>query len=136
MYLRRQRMRLPTGSHSRGTGMKRLVSAAAAVVVVGTAGLVGYLGPGPLEASPPPKPIAPESLNVVVTRTCNSCHNDTRKVGNLSLKGFDVAQADKDPEVAEKVIEKLRTGMMPPPGRAKPGGDTLSQLVTTLERIV
>jgi hypothetical protein len=116
--------------------MKRLVSATAAAVFVGAVGLVGYLGPVELEASPPTPAIAPESLNIVVTRNCTSCHNDTRKVGNLSLKGFNVAEADKDPELAEKLIEKLRTGMMPPPGRSRPGGDTLTQLVTTLERIV
>src|SRR6478752_6017691 len=128
MWRSRHYMRRSPARTLERAGMKRLVAASAAVVFVGAAGFVGYLGPVNLEASPPTAAIAPESLNVVVTRTCNSCHNDTRKVGNLSLKGFNVAEADKDPELAEKLIDKLRTGMMPPPGRPKPGGDTLSQL--------
>lgn len=116
--------------------MKALVTAAAAVVVAGAAGVVGYLGPVPLEARAPTAPIAPESLTVVVKRTCVSCHNDARKVGDLTLSSFAVENAPGSAELAEKVIGKLRTGMMPPPGRARPGGDTLQQLMTTLERLV
>ncbi|HEY9228568.1 MAG TPA: DUF1587 domain-containing protein, partial [Gemmatimonadaceae bacterium] len=116
--------------------MKAFVSAAAAVAFVGGAGLVGYFGPVQLEASPPHAAISPETLSTVIRRTCASCHNDARKVGDLTLQGFNVAEAAKSPELAEKMIGKLRTGMMPPPGRARPGGDTLTQLVTTIERLV
>jgi hypothetical protein len=34
------------------------------------------------------------------------------------------------------MINKLRTGMMPPPGRRRPGGDTLLVLATTLESMI
>jgi len=115
--------------------MKALISAAA-VVFVGGAGLVGYLGPVSVEARAPSPVISPESLSTVVKRSCGSCHSETMKRGNLSLAGFNVAEAAKNPEIAEKIINKLRTGMMPPPGRAAPGGDTLTQLAATLERLV
>ena len=36
-------------------------------------------------------------------------------------------------DVAEKMIAKLRAGMMPPPGEPRPAGDTLDALVETLE---
>ena len=39
-------------------------------------------------------------------------------------------------ECAEKMIQKLRTAMMPPPGRQRPGADTLLALVETLERTI
>ncbi|MBI2402182.1 MAG: DUF1592 domain-containing protein [Gemmatimonadetes bacterium] len=62
------------------------------------------------------------------------CHNDQARLGNVSLAGFDVAHPERKPDVAEKMIRKLRAGMMPPPGVPRPGGDTLLALVETLER--
>jgi hypothetical protein len=79
--------------------------------------------------------LAPETLNGVIKKSCAGCHSDQRKSGNLSLANFDVlTAADASPEVAERIIGKLRTGMMPPAGRARPGGDTLAVLTETLER--
>ncbi|MEO7999064.1 MAG: DUF1592 domain-containing protein, partial [Gemmatimonadaceae bacterium] len=56
--------------------------------------------------------------------------------GNLTLQNFNVANAPTAPETAEKMIGKLRAGMMPPPGRARPGGDTLTMLAETLEKLM
>jgi hypothetical protein len=78
--------------------------------------------------------IAPSALTDVVKKTCAGCHSEQRKQGNLSLQGFDMASINESPELAEKMIGKLRAGMMPPPGRPKPGGDTLNVLAGTLER--
>jgi len=75
------------------------------------------------------------ALGDVVKKSCAGCHSDQRRQGNLSLQQFDLATIGQTaPDVAEKMINKLRTGMMPPPGRAKPGGDTLQVLLETLER--
>jgi mono/diheme cytochrome c family protein len=83
-----------------------------------------------------PADVSPEALTGVVRRVCAACHNDALKTGNLSLQTFDVAKAPEDAETAEKMIRKLRAGMMPPPGVPRPGGDTLDALVTTLETIM
>lgn len=80
--------------------------------------------------------ISPEALTAVVRRVCGACHNDAVLSGNLSLTTFDVAEASQRPETAEKMIVKLRSGMMPPPGIPRPAGDTLSALVATLERLL
>lgn len=81
--------------------------------------------------------IAPDALNGVIKKTCAGCHSDARKSGNLSLANFDLATASSaTPEVAEKMINKLRTGMMPPAGRARPAGDTMQVLTETLERLM
>ncbi len=72
----------------------------------------------------------------VVQRVCARCHNDRRLVGNLSLEDFDVAAADQAPEIAERMVRKLRAGMMPPPGVRRPAGDTLLNLVETLEGVL
>jgi hypothetical protein len=80
--------------------------------------------------------VLPEDLTAVVGNYCVVCHNDQLLTGNLTLQGFDVAEAVADAEVAEKMIRKLRLGMMPPPGMPRPGGDTLRALVETLEDVI
>ena len=80
--------------------------------------------------------ISSEDLTTVVQTYCQVCHNDALLTGNLSLQGFDVAAASDRWETAERMIAKLRTGMMPPPGMPRPGGDTLLALVETLEQTI
>ena len=75
-------------------------------------------------------------LNEVLEQYCVRCHNERRLRGNLSLEGFDVEAAHEQAETAEKMIVKLRTGMMPPPGQRRPSADTLLALVETLEAVV
>jgi len=64
--------------------------------------------PKPLRAAS----IAPAELNGVVKQYCQKCHNPTMRRGNLSLADFDVGAPDAKAEVAEKVVAKLRSGMM------------------------
>ncbi len=106
----------------------------------GAGGASGGPGRTPLTV-PPEAPtghrrtsVSAVALNEVVRRSCQRCHNGTVRRGNISLDSFDVSAASKNSEIAEKVIAKVRTGMMPPPGMARPGPDTLAALVDTLER--
>ena len=75
-------------------------------------------------------------LDEVVDQYCVRCHNDRRMTGNLSLERFEVAEAPLRAETAEKVIVKLRAGMMPPPGQRRPTEATLLELVETVEGLV
>jgi hypothetical protein len=84
----------------------------------------------------PTSPIPVESLTEVVQRYCVVCHNDALMTGNQTFQDFSVENADERPETAEKMIRKLRMGMMPPPGIPRPGGDTLQALVEALESTV
>lgn len=77
--------------------------------------------------------IPADSLTRIVQQYCVICHNDVALTGNLSLQDFDVAAAPRMAETAEKMIVKLRAGMMPPPGMPRPGADTLLALVEALE---
>lgn len=86
--------------------------------------------PAPLPAAL----MAPAELNAVVKQYCQKCHNSTMRRGNLSLADFDVGAPDAKADVAEKVVAKLRSGMMPPVGSARPRVDTLDALVLSLER--
>ena len=75
-----------------------------------------------------------QDLDDVVERYCESCHNDRRLRGNMSLESFEVSGAADRAELAEKIITKLRAGMMPPAGAQRPAGDTLLVFAETLER--
>ena len=90
---------------------------------------------GPVEGHPPP-PLPPATLTEVVRHYCVICHNDQLLTGNLSLATFDVENAGERAETAERMIRKLRAGMMPPPGAPRPAPDTLLALVETLEEEV
>jgi hypothetical protein len=79
---------------------------------------------------------APADLNPVLEEFCVTCHNEATLSGNLSLETFDVSLANERAETAEKIIVKLRAGMMPPPEMPRPPAETLLNLVTTLENVV
>ncbi len=75
----------------------------------------------------------PAELTGVVQGYCVRCHNDRIRSGTLNLAAFDVAAVHERAESAEKMIRKLRAGMMPPPGQRRPPPDTLLALVEALE---
>jgi hypothetical protein len=72
-------------------------------------------------------------LTDVVQTYCVRCHSERRLTGNLTLEDFDVESAADLAATSEKMIRKLRAGMMPPAGARRPSGDTLLILVQTLE---
>ncbi len=76
-------------------------------------------------------PIA--ELDAAIDKYCLVCHNDRRKIGGLTLASFDVALADKHPELAEKVIGKLRVGLMPPKRAPQPDEAIRLALADALE---
>src|SRR5579863_1332718 len=51
---------------------------------------------------------------------CVGCHNDRTRIANFSLQSADINTVGDHPEVWERVIRKLRAGMMPPPGMPRP----------------
>jgi hypothetical protein len=69
----------------------------------------------------------------IVKQYCIGCHSEKGKAGGLSLVAFDASHADQDAEVAERMIRKLRAGMMPPPGSRRPEGDVLKTFAGSLE---
>ena len=73
------------------------------------------------------------SQRAIVEEYCVSCHNPAVFEGELSLMEWDLAEVEADPVLAEKVIRKLRAGMMPPPGAPRPAADTLHALAASVE---
>ena len=69
----------------------------------------------------------------IVRRYCVRCHNGRRLLGNLTLEEFDAADPVANAPIAEKMIRKLRAGMMPPPGVPRPPDDEVTAFVAALE---
>jgi mono/diheme cytochrome c family protein len=56
----------------------------------------------------------------LLDKYCVTCHNDRLKTANLSLQGLDLTKVGDHAELWEKVIRKLRAGVMPPPDVPRP----------------
>src|SRR5215813_2787252 len=75
-----------------------------------------------------------ESQTALVKQYCSGCHNDSVKSGGMTLTQLDLAHTDSNPELVEKVIRKLKTGLMPPSTVTKrPDVQTVKAFVATLE---
>jgi mono/diheme cytochrome c family protein len=119
--------------------MKRLLFAAA------LAAIPVYLGAQAPQQSSAPKPVASHApatpvfdvaeQNAMVKQYCTGCHSDRGKAGQLTLASFDASKA-ADPdhlEITEKMIRKLRAGMMPPANARRPAADQIAALAGALE---
>lgn len=78
---------------------------------------------------PPPQP-------EVINEYCLLCHNDELVTGGLTLSGVNFENVGRDTEMWEKVLHKLRTGQMPPPGMPRPDEATSRSTVAWLETIL
>src|SRR5688500_5011483 len=92
----------------------RLLTALAGLGALGTVGLA-------MAATPAPAPAADGHAQwELVEKYCFKCHNTTDWAGGVA---FDTMSADAVPEEAkawEAAIKKLRSGLMPPPGKPQP----------------
>jgi mono/diheme cytochrome c family protein len=70
----------------------------------------------------------------VLTRYCVTCHNERLKTAGLMLDKMDLADIPAGAEVWEKVIRKVRAGMMPPPGMPRPEDRQRQTLAAWLEQ--
>ena len=74
-----------------------------------------------------------EFLNSTISRYCVTCHNDRLRTADFSLDGLNLDDVGSHGEIWEKVIAKLRTRTMPPPGRPRPDIATYDTLAGWLE---
>ena len=86
---------------------------------------------GQSTASVPAAPPAPRRVTTTPTarldtqralldKYCVTCHNERVKTANLSLQGADLTAIGEHAELWEKVVRKLRAGVMPPPDVPRP----------------
>jgi hypothetical protein len=72
----------------------------------------------------------------VIDRYCAGCHNAKIASGGMNLSQLDLQQPDRTSETAEKVIRKLRAGLMPPAGLPRPDAASAKSLIASLEAAI
>src|SRR5512140_1658333 len=115
--------------------MRTKILVGSAAVVLGVIGMSG-------EA---PKPVAPatitsaEAEKTFFSQYCYGCHNQAAKTRGvesalrLTLDQLDPAHVENEPETFEKVVRKLRAGMMPPSGMPRPKPEVLESAIVFME---
>src|SRR5437016_4458671 len=69
----------------------------------------------------------------LVNQYCLGCHNDKLKSGSFSWTKLDLSHPEQNADQAEKVIRKVRAGLMPPPGLPRPDPAAMKAFAATLE---
>ena len=69
----------------------------------------------------------------LIDQYCMSCHNQDAKAGGLVLNSADLPRVAENAELWEKVVRKLRAGLMPPPGVRRPDAASYEALTVWLE---
>ncbi len=69
----------------------------------------------------------------VIGEYCADCHNPTIRNGGLDLESLDPVNMAGHGEIWEKVVRKLRAGMMPPVNHPRPDAGTYEAFIQTLE---
>src|SRR5436190_21630426 len=75
---------------------------------------------------PPQKP-------ALLNQYCITCHNQRLKTAGLLLDSMDLDHVGKDAAAWEKVVRKIRTGMMPPSGARRPERAALDSFASDVE---
>jgi len=83
----------------------------------------------------PPASNAPTASpqRALLDRYCVGCHNERLKTAGLTLDALDVGRIGDGAEAWEKVVRKVRMGMMPPAGRPRPDNTAMDALAAWLE---
>jgi mono/diheme cytochrome c family protein len=105
------------------------------VIVVWSAMLLGtaYLQAARPAQAPAPQTAAGQEQRAVLNRYCVTCHNQRLKTGGLMLDALDTTNLSANPDIWEKVIQKLRLQTMPPLGVARPDRATYDAVASWIE---
>ncbi len=91
----------------------------------------------PAPAQPVTAPAATADDHALIQKYCATCHSERLKTGGLSLQDLNPAQtAGTDAMTWEKVVLKLRGGMMPPQSAPRPDEAALAALATHIEQAI
>src|SRR6476646_3973328 len=76
---------------------------------------------------------AASATSAALRKYCATCHNPKIKTGGLAIDPAGAGSPSANAAVWEKVIRKLRTGEMPPPGAPRPEATTYDAMASYLE---
>src|ERR1051326_6910026 len=77
--------------------------------------------------------LAAPAYRALLDQYCITCHNEQAKTAGLMLDKLDLDTIAESAGTWEKVVRKLRGGMMPPEGRPRPSADDAYNFVSWLE---
>src|SRR5215469_2934149 len=97
----------------------------AATAVLALGGVIAVEQPARTQTQPP--------QSTVLERYCVGCHNEKTRTAGLMLDKMDFAHPAQNAEAWEKVIRKIRAGMMPPSGAPRPDRTVLDGFAEKLE---
>jgi len=115
--------------------MRTRILMGCAVIVLGVLGISGQA----------PKPAAgglittADAEKAFLTQNCVTCHSLAQKARGfepalrLTIDNLDPAHVEKDPETWEKIVRKVRAGMMPPSGMPRPNPQVFESGIVFLE---
>jgi hypothetical protein len=87
-------------------------------------------------ATPAAAPMTPTAQQELLDKYCLTCHNYSDYAGGVEFEVFDPANPHEDAKTAEKMLKKLRAGMMPPAGEPRPDFAVLAAFSTSLENTI
>ena len=101
----------------------RLCSGVAAVLAIVAAGSVAAASPA----------MSAVQQNQLLEHYCRSCHNYQDYAGGVEFEAYDPARAHEDAALTERMLRKVRAGMMPPAGKPRPNEAQLQAFAGALE---
>jgi len=78
-------------------------------------------------------PLDVPAQNALIAEYCSACHTAARKPGGVVLQNFDASTLAANAELGERMILKLRAGMMPPAGSKRPDAAAIGALASAFE---
>ena len=81
----------------------------------------------------PASVLAAPDVSATLDHYCTRCHNPEDWAGGLDLTSLDPVHVGADAASWEKVVRKLRAGMMPPPGKTRPSRADAAAVASALE---
>ncbi|HEY0342021.1 MAG TPA: DUF1592 domain-containing protein [Steroidobacteraceae bacterium] len=75
----------------------------------------------------------PAAQRALIDKYCMDCHNYTDYAGGVEFEIFDPGKAHEEAKLVERMLRKLRAGMMPPAGRPRPDFEAIQTLARSLE---
>ncbi len=91
------------------------------------------------QSTAPPSDAA-AAQRAVITQYCSTCHSDKAKAAGMDsarkidFDSLDIAHVGSNAETWERVVRRLRAGMMPPSGVRRPDRETYKGLIAWLEK--
>ena len=89
--------------------------------------------PGAQSPAALPQPAPAAASATLLKQYCVTCHNERLKTGGFVIDPADVANVGSGADRWEKVVRKLRTQSMPPPGAPRPDAASYDRVATFLE---